>query len=81
MNIDADAALLAAASRPATPSEGADEGACDVDEATYAARHALWEELGAFVPRNMRQPDERLDDAARLLRVWGMGGWGALGRS
>ncbi|GAA5847415.1 hypothetical protein JCM9279_000471 [Rhodotorula babjevae] len=82
MNIDADAALLAGASRPATPSEGADgpdDGACGVDEATYAARHALWEELGAFVPRSMRQPDERLDDAARLLRVWGMGGWGALG--
>ncbi|GAA5913327.1 hypothetical protein JCM8208_005210 [Rhodotorula glutinis] len=82
MNIDADAALLAGASRPATPSEGAvdgSEGGCDVDEATYAARHALWEELGAFVPRSMRQPDERLDDAARLLRVWGMGGWGALG--
>ncbi|GAA5937045.1 hypothetical protein JCM3775_001937 [Rhodotorula graminis] len=81
MNIDADAALLAGASRPATPSEGAvdgSEGGCDVDEATYAARHALWEELGAFVPRGMRQPDERLDDAARLLRVWGMGGWGAL---
>ncbi|BGP41081.1 hypothetical protein JCM10450v2_005109 [Rhodotorula kratochvilovae] len=70
MNIDADSAL--ASSRPPSPTAGEAAG-------TYAARHALWEELGRFVPRGERQPDERLEDAGRVLRVWEMGGWGALG--
>lgn len=76
MNLDADAAL-SSASRPPTPTAG--EDGSSVDEGTYRERHALWEELARFVPRGMRQPDERLEDAARLLRVWDMGGWGALG--
>ncbi|GAA5827346.1 hypothetical protein JCM3770_003068, partial [Rhodotorula araucariae] len=77
MNIDADAAL-ASASRPPSPSS-AGAGAAGRGSETYAARHALWEQLARFVPRGARQPDERLEDAGRVLRVWQMGGWGALG--
>ncbi|GJN91382.1 hypothetical protein Rhopal_004403-T1 [Rhodotorula paludigena] len=40
------------------------------DAELYAQRHALWEELVRFFPREERQPDARLEDTSRLLRVW-----------
>ncbi|GAA6005949.1 hypothetical protein JCM10207_007285 [Rhodosporidiobolus poonsookiae] len=55
---------------------GEEEGA---DEARYAERHALFEQLCAFFPRSERQPEEDLEDTGRLVRLWKRGG-STLGR-
>ncbi|BGP17263.1 hypothetical protein JCM10213_008183 [Rhodosporidiobolus nylandii] len=48
---------------------GGDVGS-GADEAQYKERHALFEKICAFFPKRDRQPEEDLQDAARLVRAW-----------
>ncbi|GAA5864021.1 hypothetical protein JCM1840_000669 [Sporobolomyces johnsonii] len=46
------------------------EGEGNKKDELYGQRHRLFEELMGFFPRRERQPDEELDQVARLLRVY-----------